>query len=214
MSVSVYPFERPEFENIRYKAYDLLLNQKNPYIGMNAKDVEIPGKSLVFSTLQEYSKITGVSMSDLTASGKITLGCHVNINDKIYVLLHNEDIYNEKCENWTNIHEIGHIYLSHDTNGDKEEIEAHFFAACFLMPDPVLRALESNGCEISQQLLVEYFNVSTEAANKKLDTLKKGIFRTALDRKITEILNRDIQYIIHDQRKKRFSFINFNAFNL
>jgi Zn-dependent peptidase ImmA (M78 family) len=214
LSDNLYTFEKPEFEYARIAAYNLLLAQPNPYIGMKATDIVVPGKKLVFSTLQDYSSVTGVSMYDLTASGKISLGCHVNISDKTYLLLHNENILSANCENWTNLHEIGHICLGHSKNGDKEEVEAHFFAACFLMPDPVIKSLEINGVNITSYLLTEHFNVSPEAAHKKLNTISKGDFETHLDNAIEELLTYEIQYIIHETKRKKHSFINFAALNL
>lgn len=159
-------------------------------------------------TIQEYSKATGTSIENLTANGKISLGCHINVNDKIYILLHNEDIYTSYCENWTNIHEIGHIYMGHENNGDKEEVEAHFFAACFLMPDPVLRYLRRAGLNITQDFLVRYFKVSPEAAHRKMNTLSKGDFTTSLDSKVVKVLRHDIINIIRLERA--FPFDNCN----
>lgn len=205
-----YLNETPDFELARTTAYQLLLQQKNPCIGMDARNVVIPGKALVFDTLQEYASVTGVSLRELTADGKISLGCHVNIADKVYLLLHNENI-NSDCENWTNIHEIGHICLGHENNGDKEEVEAHFFAACFLMPDPVLRTIDANGLAINKTLLMEFFNVSSEAALKKLKTLSKGDFITIYDDDITRALYRDIRYILDFRNEYRHWFINYGT---
>lgn len=209
MAASVYPFQRPDFGDISYAAYKLLLAQKTPRLGMSANEVIIPGKRLVFSTIQDYSEITGVNMDDLTVGGKISLGCHVNINDKIYILLHNKDIITPYCENWTNIHEIGHIYIGHEKNGDKEEVEAHFFTSCFLMPDPVIRYLRDSDLNITSRFLVRHFNVSPEAAAKKIHTLSKGDFETDLDDKIIKALYNDICDIINKERKS--FFVNFTA---
>lgn len=214
MNRRMYPMEKPEFHNARVLAYELLLEQDNPCIGMKAEKVVVPNKKLVFSTLQEYSEITRVSMRDLTANGKISLGCHVNYNDEVFILLHNNEILYEPCENWTNIHEIGHICIGHTENGDKEEVEAHFFASCFLMPDPVLRILNDSGIEITKQLLTTYFGVSPDAAGKKLNTIRQGEFYSDLDEAIVYFLSRDIRRIINDVRGSNRSFINYVALDL
>ena len=209
MATNVYPFEKPEFGNIRYSAYNLLLAQKRPHIGMQAKNIIIPGKRLVFASLQDYSMATGVSMYDLTANGKISLGCNISIGAKTYILLHNEDISSECCENWTNLHEIGHICLGHEENGDKEEVEAHFFAACYSMPDAIIWHIEEHGVRIDKYFLMEYFHVSAEAAEKKINTLSTAYFKTSLDDQIIETLHTDINYIIRDATRAEYHFINF-----
>lgn len=211
---NLYAFDKPNFERARIAAYKLLISQPARSLGMKAKDIIIPGKKLVFSTIQDFACTTGTSMSDLTVNGKITLGYHVNLSDKIYLLLHNSDIISESCENWTNIHEIGHICLGHNKNGDREEVEAHFFAACFLMPDPVIRCLEYNGCCVDKRILTRCFNVSPESAEKKLNTMSKGQFETPLDKIVEIALLNEISCILENVSEARWNLINNKALGL
>lgn len=208
MRNELYAFAKPDFELIRMAAYELLLNQKSPHIGMRAENIAINGKKLIFNTIQDYALVTGAGLNELTIDGKIKFGYHVNLSDKIYLLLHNEDI-TSCCENWTNYHEIGHICLGHQSDSDKEEVEAHFFAACFIMPDPIIRYIESFGHNINKQFLIDYFKVSPEAAEKKINTLRAGNYETCLDSRIVGALHSDINYILRDLVPKKALFVNF-----
>lgn len=77
------------------------------------------------------------------------------------------------------LHEIGHYFLCHNLNTDdkalyaKQEIEANFFAAQILMPEQLLLEIQKRGKRINVDFLVTSFNVSKEAANKRIETMYK-----------------------------------------
>lgn len=77
------------------------------------------------------------------------------------------------------LHEIGHCLLGHnmDTYNKelyrKQEIETNFFAAQLLMPEQTLLELQSRGKNIDADFLITSFNVSKEAANKRIATMYK-----------------------------------------
>lgn len=77
------------------------------------------------------------------------------------------------------LHEFGHDQNGHDlgtTDPDtyhRYEIETNFFAAQLLMPEQVLRELASRGVKIDKRFLMQHFEVSETAAQKRIDTLAK-----------------------------------------
>lgn len=76
----------------------------------------------------------------------------------------------------TILHEIGHYRLDHQIHGDREEVEAHFFASQVLMPNAVLRHIRQRGYQITLSLLRLYFGVSRTSATKKLEYLERYPF--------------------------------------
>ena len=191
--------KKPDFDLARIRAYQLLIQQDRPRLGMNAERIIMPGKKIIFDTLQNYCHITGKCMGEITSNGKIKLGCHLNINNGLaYIILNNEDIYSFNCENWTKIHEIGHVCLNHNNDADKEEVEANFFTACFTMPDAIIKYFMDRGYEVNEQFLTQYFKVSPDAASRKLISLKSYIPTTNYDNQIIGLLWRDINIIKRD----------------
>ena len=54
------------------------------------------------------------------------------------------------------------------------EVEANFFAAELLMPEPILVELFKRGCKITEEFLIKHFEVSREAAKKRIELLRKA----------------------------------------
>lgn len=77
------------------------------------------------------------------------------------------------------LHEFGHERLEHDfARKDAEsyhnyEVESNFFAAQLLMPEQLIRAMQSRGKNITCLFLQYAFGVSGQAATKRLETLAK-----------------------------------------
>lgn len=192
MKYNVCNFEKPNFELARSKAYELLINQKGVSIGMKAESINIPNKEIIFDTLQNYCNATGSKIEDMTCNGKIKYGLNIGLNNNTHLILHNSEIFSKQCQNWTKIHEIAHICIEHEKDEKKEEVEANFFVSCFLMPDCIIRTLKDRGCKIDIDFLMRYFNVSKEAATKKINTLRKCIVITKYDNKIIKMFENDM----------------------
>ena len=79
-------------------------------------------------------------------------------------------------------------------NKDKDvydiyEIEANYFAAQLLMPEQILREFQRRGKRITKQFLIENFDVSESAAQKRLDTLVKTTWeRNELETRFDDII--------------------------
>ena len=77
------------------------------------------------------------------------------------------------------LHEFGHGYLKHDFTDKSEdsyrkfEIEANFFSAQLLMPEQIIRELQRRGVSVNKTFLQNYFGVSEQAAEKRIETLAK-----------------------------------------
>lgn len=75
------------------------------------------------------------------------------------------------------LHEFGHAVNKHDFRKKNDEtykryeVETNYFAAQLLMPEQLLRELQSRGVYITKGFLQNAFGVSESAAEKRLTTL-------------------------------------------
>lgn len=75
------------------------------------------------------------------------------------------------------LHEFGHVVNKHDFRKKDDEmykryeVETNYFAAQLLMPEQLLRELQSRGVYITKGFLQNAFGVSESAAEKRLTTL-------------------------------------------
>ncbi len=196
MESSLFTIDRPDFERARLLAYELLLEQKYPCIGMKAEDIVTKNKKIYFDTFQNYSNVTNLSLCNFKTNGRMPLGMTVCVDD-IFLIL-NDSQKSQRCRNWANTHEMGHIHMGHINSGDKEEVEAHFFAACFLMPDPVINEFKKLGFNVDERFLKKHFNASDEAAKRKIKTMKQYNFPSKYDEDIRHLLYNDIDRITDD----------------
>ena len=77
------------------------------------------------------------------------------------------------------LHEFGHPVNKHDFRKKDEEtynryeVETNYFAAQLLMPEQLLRELQSRGMQITKRFLQNTFGVSEPAAERRINTLAK-----------------------------------------
>ena len=150
-------------------------------------------KAIVFDSIQNYCIATKTPITKFYKNGKLRDGCTIG-DDELYFVLYNENLCRNRI-NWTIAHEIGHIYMRHKHDTDKEEIEAHFFAAQLLMPEYVLIQLYLNLGRLTKNDLTTLFFVSGEAAEKRITTFKNKDFFTmdaVLDIKIWDMMKDDV----------------------
>ena len=98
-----------------------------------------------------------------------------------HIIFYNQDevIYRIR---FSIMHEFGHYVLKHKLNltredglYDVQEIEANCFAAQILMPEQLLRECRKRGKPTSVDFIVESFGVSSEAADKRRNTLANTV---------------------------------------
>ena len=77
-------------------------------------------------------------------------------------------------------HELGHYILGHKMNLDpksdlynKQEVETNYFTAQLLMPEQILIECRNRGKLITPEFLINNFEVSSPAADRRLTTLSK-----------------------------------------
>lgn len=78
------------------------------------------------------------------------------------------------------LHEFGHYIFGHGMNLNDEdelyrikELEANCFAAQMLMPEQLLRECTKRGRKLTSAFIQQAFNVSNEAAERRIRTLAK-----------------------------------------
>ncbi len=148
---------------------------------LNLHEFPIPAnrircKGVVISSYQRYAEITGISV------GEITLGHELDdafllrgLRPGLLLILYDKSKYGARMKH-TLWHEVGHIKCNHKNHGEKEEIEAHFFASQANAPNVLIKAIAQRGYSIDVPFLMECFGLSEEAAKKKRDYLSKHRF--------------------------------------
>lgn len=151
-------------EKIEALAISLLLKQRlygsTALYFLDLRHIVTDGKALIGS-ISEYEKSTGTTLpfrpeGFTLASGDTSL------------IFYDDKITSKERRNWTIAHELGHIYLSHSSDGKKEQNEANRFAAALLMPAEIIAFLDcSLGREISPTEMTKYFSASLTACKKR-----------------------------------------------
>lgn len=180
----------PDFEKSSKLATQLLYEQNLENRILDIQTCNYPGKTILFESIQNYALLVRRPISDFISEGNKTLkdGCTLVLGNNMYLVLYNAEINNWEHLNWTLAHEIGHIYLDHTDDGPIEEIEAHFFAAQFFMPEYSLWMASREHGMLTSEDLMEIYGVSELAALKRLGTCRrKALFRgDTIDKKIWE----------------------------
>ncbi|MBR5496301.1 MAG: ImmA/IrrE family metallo-endopeptidase [Oscillospiraceae bacterium] len=157
---------KPDFNKAVKLATKLLARQTFEKPCISVKELKL-GNSVMFDTFENYKRITNAPIpcqSDSACGVTVCLG-------KKFLILYNEKERNQKRLNWTLAHELGHICLRHECDGDVQEIEANFFAAQLLMPEVVINQIQKVTGKLSYQELCVIFGVSVQAAKHRIKTL-------------------------------------------
>lgn len=156
--------QTPDFSIAQNKASELLAYQDSiDSLRINVARLKFHYK-IHFDSLQNYCYFTNKSFQQM-GFDKTENGCVVQLSENEFLILYNANHSHERI-NWTLAHEIGHIYLGHQADGTKEEIEAHFFAAQLLMPEIVLYQLAQELGSIDYIFIYDHCFVSMTAAWK------------------------------------------------
>lgn len=166
--------DRPNFDIAEIKARDLRLFQSYNDLNLDVRTMEFD-MPIVIDTYQNYASITGINVKQLEPDKSLEDGYTI-ICDDLYLVLYNADFSSYEHLNWTLAHEIGHIYLGHDTDGTSQEVEAHWFAAELLAPESIIRNMAKK-IPIMWDNIHDLFGLSFTAANKRIDTLNKKFIR-------------------------------------
>ncbi len=103
--------------------------------------------------------------------------------DGAHIIFYNQDEAPYRVR-FSILHELGHYVLKHELNLDQnetlygiQEIEANCFAAQILMPEQLLLGCVERGKSITPSFIKLSFDVSTDAAKKRCETIRKKMIK-------------------------------------
>ncbi len=149
---------------IEEKALSLLLSQhvsgEYALSFLDLRKITTRGAAVI-DTFSSYENKTGASLP--TSAEGITLKL-----SGMNLILYDDRIKNNGRRNWTIAHELGHVFLGHTELTKITEREADAFAAELLMPESVIRFLDSReGEPISPNAMTYYFSASLTACKRR-----------------------------------------------
>jgi len=164
-----------KWEKITSSAYLTLLEINFTEFPVNPK--KLHSKEIIISSYQFYAKATETTVEQVSLGYELEDAFLLNgLREKVKIILYNENKNSARLQH-TLWHEIGHIKLAHNhEQEEKEEIEAHFFAAQINAPNIILKSIANRGYLINENLLIKYFGLSKESAEKKMNYLRKYNF--------------------------------------
>ncbi len=154
---------------IEAEALSLLLKQKLAgrfaLYFLDFRHIVTGGRALI-SSISEYESSVGEKLPFRPEGFTVQKG-------NISLILYDDHISNRLRQNWTIAHELGHIFLSHTSDGKKQQNEANRFAAALLIPEAVVRFLDcSLGRDILPEEMTRYFPASFTACSKRRAELR------------------------------------------
>ena len=160
-----------DWKGLTSLAYLTLIERNLQEFPIPANKIKCKGVKVV--SYQEYAKKTGLSIEQITLGNELKdafllKGLRPNLN----LILYDGEKYNARMKH-TLWHEIGHIKCDHKKHGEKEEIEAHFFAAQANAPNVIIKAITQRGYSVDINFLKDHFGLSEESAKKKMEYLAK-----------------------------------------
>lgn len=204
---------RPCFTFSKDKASELLFMQDSNSFPIDVKKIDVKNIKLIISSFQEYSKLVNIPIDFLTNNGEYNDGYIIPcIRDNTFLILYNEEIETEGRIRWTIAHEIGHVYLGHESHSNINEIEANSFAAQLLLPQCVLKELIHKGKNVVPNYIQQKFGLSKEAAensiaaiSSKLDSTYKSQYDDIILEKYNDFIQRETRgckYYNYDEEEE------------
>ena len=164
-----------DWHEITSLAYTSLMQLNLSSFPIPAQKIKCEGVKIY--SFQKYSEITGFTIDELTCNGEVDDAyCCQELRNGLRLILYNKTKLSSRLQH-TLWHEIGHIQCGHKKHGDKEEVEAHFFAAQANAPNVLIKAIARRGYAVNDAgFLMECFGLSRESAEKKINYLSKYYF--------------------------------------
>jgi len=137
---------------------------------------KIKCKGVKIRSYQKYAEKTGLSIEEITLGHELDDAFLLKgLHSEVTLILYDKEKYGARMKH-TLWHEVGHIKCNHQKHSEKEEIEAHFFAAQANAPNVLIKTIAKRGYNIDVPFLMECFGLSEEAARKKKDYLSRYHF--------------------------------------
>lgn len=166
---------KPRYSLCREKATDLLLLQSIHSVIIDAREL-ILRSNIRFSSFELYSEVTQIPIKDLTSDERLKDGFTLK-HARGYLIL-----YDGSTEKWfpqrlrfSLAHELGHVYLGHEEDGEIEEKEANCFASQLLAPDVVLERVLKRFDSADIEATRNTFGLSWEAAEIKVKSVENKL---------------------------------------
>ncbi|MBR1419567.1 MAG: ImmA/IrrE family metallo-endopeptidase [Selenomonadaceae bacterium] len=109
------------------------------------------------------------------------------------------------------MHEFGHYILGHisdlpktDPLYQRQELEANYFAAQILMPEQILRECIKREKRLTTNFIQKSFDVSKEAAEKRIQTLRKS-WNSIKDQNFDDVILLKYEDFVNQVAPKNFS---------
>ncbi len=170
---------KPDYHRAKAAATQLLLGQRLRSLRVDVTKLSYK-QTILFDTMSHFCSITCTTLDHLCGKNSDFLqdGCtfvrHKN-GGVFYIVLYNQN-KNPKRQQFTLAHEVGHILLEHETDGDIQESEANCFAAQLLAPQILVHALAKRLVHsLLPQDLCSIFSLSVQAAENRLLELSRSV---------------------------------------
>lgn len=194
--------DRPDFDRAQNEATKLLLLQNVINLFIDVRTFSFK-KKIHIDSIQNYAHIVKRPISDFVCDE--FSGCCMIPYPRCNLVLFDDTETNDYRKHWGIVHEIGHIYLNHETDGEKEEKEANFFAAQVVAPEIILCDIRRRQGFLGVDDLLSHFNISREAVSKRITTLERRrcYSNTKIDKlllaKMSSVLDKELS-MQHKQR--------------
>lgn len=163
----------PNYKKARKLASEILILQDELIFPIDVEKIKLKNKKIIFSSYKNYAEKTKVEVSELCINSNDAMV--INHTDEIKVILYNSDIKSKGRILWSKAHELGHIVLKHQEQGEVEEIEANTFASQLLLPQCLLKKLIDSNIEITTDYIIYKFGLSKAAAESCMKLVGKKL---------------------------------------
>ena len=164
---------KPNFNMAQNAATAFLNRQLITGLIFKPRTINLIEDGIIIDTISNYARLTGQRRECFIARN--VDNCYTFESDGLNIILYDETCSSLEHTDFGISHELGHIYCCHTHDGATEEIEANFFAAQLLMPKIVCYYIMKHylNHRINAWDLMDIFNVSLEAASKRINTFKR-----------------------------------------
>lgn len=159
---------------IRQLSAKLLLAQNNLSPVIDVRDMVLP-KNIFILSFDEYSRITGYPVKELTHNGTYIDGYTI-IADNMKIVLYSSK-YDFLCPQrlrFSLAHEIGHIFLRHTEDDDKSEEEANYFASQVVAHDAIVVSMLTGNWNVDLDFIRDQLGISWDTAILKLKYINRN----------------------------------------
>lgn len=116
---------KPNFEMAQNSATNFFLSHNIKSLAFNPKDLNLVSEGIIIDTIENYAKLTNQPITCFI--GRNIDDCYVIKSQDYSIILYRENsTVSEEHRTFGIVHELGHIYCGHSSDGQIQEIEANF----------------------------------------------------------------------------------------